>query len=208
MACMLYEEALETIPAVIRTWWLKQNRSFASFIDNFTKLFISPVLCKKEILNLLSMEMNLANITVRARPMSREIVAVYTLDDVSIEMVISLPENYPLGTISVHSDQRKGISCNISKKWLLQLNIFLQHQNGNIMDGLCLWKRYIDKKFEGVEECTICYCVVHGTDYHLPQKQCKTCHKKFHSICLYKWFTESQNSSCPLCRTAFVLQRH
>lgn len=60
--------------------------------------------------------------------MSREIVAVYTLDDVSIEMVISLPENYPLGTISVHSDQRKGISCNISKKWLLQLNIFLQHQ--------------------------------------------------------------------------------
>lgn len=203
VACLMFEEALETIPATVRQWWRKQDRAFASFIDNFTKLFISPVLCNKEIQNILSLDMNLENIVIRARCTSREIVAVYTMDDVSIEMVIALPDNYPLGSISVRSEQRKGISNSISKKWLLQLNLFLQHQNGNIMDGLRLWKRNIDKKFEGVEECTICCCVVHGTNFQLPKIQCKICRKKFHSICLYKWFNESQNSSCPLCRTLF-----
>lgn len=203
VACLMFEEALETIPAVVRQWWRKQDRAFASFIDNFTKLFISPILCSKEIQNILNLDMNLENIVIRARSTSREIVAVYTMDDISIEMIIALPDNYPLGSINVRSEQRKGISSSISKKWLLQLNLFLQHQNGSIMDGLRLWKRNIDKKFEGVEECTICYCVVHGTNFQLPKIQCKICRKKFHSICLYKWFNESQNSSCPLCRNLF-----
>ena len=53
-----------------------------------------------------------------------------------------------------------------------------------IVDGLTLWKRNVDKKFEGVEECMICFSVVHGTNYQLPTIICRVCKKRFHSACL------------------------
>ena len=47
---------------------------------------------------------------------------------VTIEMVITLPPNYPLGSIRVKSEKRVGVSAQQWEKWLLQLNLFLQHQ--------------------------------------------------------------------------------
>merc|ERR1711978_162988 len=85
----------------------------------------------------------------------------------------------------------------------VQLTTFLQHQNGSIVDGLSVWKRNIDKRFEGVEECYICFFVLHGTNHQLPKAACRTCKKKFHGACLYKWFQTSNNSTCPLCRNLF-----
>eukprot|EP00605_Chrysophyceae_sp_TOSAG23-4_P000554 GSChrysophyteH1.ASY1.ANO1.624.1 assembled CDS len=32
------------------------------------------------------------------------------------------------------------------------------------MDGIQLWKKNVDRELEGVEECSICYSVVHVTD--------------------------------------------
>uniref|UniRef100_A0A2R8N1H3 E3 ubiquitin-protein ligase listerin n=1 Tax=Callithrix jacchus TaxID=9483 RepID=A0A2R8N1H3_CALJA len=75
--------------------------------------------------------------------------------------------------------------------------------NGSIMEGLALWKNNVDKRFEGVEDCMICFSVIHGFNYSLPKKACRTCKKKFHSACLYKWFTSSNKSTCPLCRETF-----
>ena len=34
---------------------------------------------------------------------------------------------------------------------MLQLTTFLTHQNGSIHEGLNLWKKNVDKRFEGVE---------------------------------------------------------
>ena len=59
------------------------------------------------------------------------------------------------------------------------------------MDGLRLWKNNIDKRFEGVDECMICFYVLHGTNFQLPRIACRTCKKKFHSSCLV-----SGGSSC------------
>lgn len=59
-------------------------------------------------------------------------------------------------------------------------------QNGSIMEGLALWKNNVDKRFEGVEDCMICFSVIHGFNYSLPKKACRTCKKKFHSACLVR----------------------
>ena len=67
---------------------------------------------------------------------------------------------------------------------ILIINLVLALQNGSILDGLLLWKRSVDKKFEGVEDCMVCFSVIHGTNYQLPRLQCRTCKKKFHSACL------------------------
>ena len=62
--------------------------------------------------------------------------------------------------------------------------MFVFPQNGSMLDGLALWKRNVDKKFAGVEECMVCFSVIHPSNYHLPKLQCKVCKKKFHSACL------------------------
>ena len=67
-----------------------------------------------------------------------------------------------------------------------------------------MWKRNMDKRFEGVEDCCICYSCIHGANFSLPDKRCKTCKNAFHSACLYKWFNSSQQASCPMCRNIWM----
>ncbi|KAK1398101.1 hypothetical protein POM88_007964 [Heracleum sosnowskyi] len=76
-------------------------------------------------------------------------------------------------------------------------------QNGALAEAIRIWKSNFDKEFEGVEECPICYSVVHTSDHNLPRLACKTCKHKFHSACLYKWFSTSHKSTCPLCQSPF-----
>ena len=62
-----------------------------------------------------------------------------------------------------------------------------------MLDGLALWKRNVDKKFAGVEECMVCFSVIHPSNYQLPKLQCKVCKKKFHSACLVSTIPIYQN---------------
>ena len=87
------------------------------------------------------------------------------------------------------------------RKWLLSMRAFLR--DGTIDDAIRLWHQNVEKQFEGVEECPICYMIVHASTGHLPKQECKTCHNKFHAACLYKWFNSSQKSNCPLCQSLF-----
>lgn len=76
-------------------------------------------------------------------------------------------------------------------------------QNGAIAEAIRIWKSNFDKEFQGVEECPICYSIIHTANHSLPRLACKTCKHKFHSACLYKWFSTSHKSTCPLCQTPF-----
>lgn len=70
--------------------------------------------------------------------------------------------------------------------------------------ALLLFKRNVEAKFSGYDEdstCAVCYSIVSPTDHSLPTKPCKTCKKKFHASCLYKWVSTSGSSTCPLCRS-------
>lgn len=57
-------------------------------------------------------------------------------------------------------------------------------QNSSIYEGLMLWKSSLDKRFDGVEECYICFSIVHHDISNLPKITCRTCKKKFHGPCL------------------------
>ncbi|EDW99715.1 uncharacterized protein Dyak_GE22938 [Drosophila yakuba] len=133
---------------------------------------------------------------------TREVLAVYAIDEARMELVITLAPNYPLGAVKVECGKQIGGRAS-SRNVGMQLTIFLTHQNGTIYDGLTMWKNNLDKKFEGVEECYVCYTVIHQDTCQLPKLTCKTCKKKFHGPCLYKWFTTSSKSTCPICRNVF-----
>ncbi|XP_056103772.1 E3 ubiquitin-protein ligase listerin [Rhinichthys klamathensis goyatoka] len=203
LACSVYYGALKDLPAMVRLWWNSQEKRVFSTVDKFTSKYVSGVLSAQEIASVQSSTQTFENMMVKARSATREVIATYSVDDIFIELVIQLPQNYPLGSISVESGRRVGVAVQQWRNWMLQLSTYLTHQNGSILEGLSLWKNNVDKRFEGVEDCMICFSVIHGSNYSLPKKACRTCKKKFHSVCLYKWFTSSNKSTCPLCRETF-----
>ena len=65
---------------------------------------------------------------VKARSAAREVIATYSVDDIYIELVIQLPQNYPLGSITVESGRRVGVAVQQWRNWMLQLSTYLTHQ--------------------------------------------------------------------------------
>ncbi|XP_074957449.1 E3 ubiquitin-protein ligase listerin isoform X1 [Phalacrocorax aristotelis] len=203
LACSVYHITLKDLPAMVRLWWNSCEKRVFSVVDKFTSKYVSSVLSSQEISSVQTSTQLFNGMTVKARSVAREVIATYSVDDIFIELIIQLPSNYPLGSITVESGKRVGVAVQQWRNWMLQLSTYLTHQNGSIMEGLSLWKNNVDKRFEGVEDCMICFSVIHGSNYSLPKKACRTCKKKFHSACLYKWFTSSNKSTCPLCRETF-----
>ncbi|XP_066065312.1 E3 ubiquitin-protein ligase listerin isoform X2 [Chamaea fasciata] len=204
LACSVYHVTLKDLPAMVRLWWNSCEKRVFNVVDKFTSKYVSSVLSSQEISSVQTSTQLFNGMTVKARSAAREVIATYSVDDIFIELIIQLPSNYPLGSITVESGKRVGVAVQQWRNWMLQLSTYLTHQNGSIMEGLSLWKNNVDKRFEGVEDCMICFSVIHGSNYSLPKKACRTCKKKFHSACLYKWFSSSNKSTCPLCRETFL----
>uniref|UniRef100_A0A8C5TGQ1 E3 ubiquitin-protein ligase listerin n=1 Tax=Malurus cyaneus samueli TaxID=2593467 RepID=A0A8C5TGQ1_9PASS len=204
LACSVYHMTLKDLPAMVRLWWNSCEKRVFNVVDKFTSKYVSGVLSSQEISSVQTSTQLFNGMTVKARSAAREVIATYSVDDIFIELIIQLPSNYPLGSITVESGKRVGVAVQQWRNWMLQLSTYLTHQNGSIMEGLSLWKNNVDKRFEGVEDCMICFSVIHGSNYSLPKKACRTCKKKFHSACLYKWFSSSNKSTCPLCRETFL----
>ncbi|KFQ04198.1 E3 ubiquitin-protein ligase listerin, partial [Leptosomus discolor] len=196
LACSVYHITLKDLPAMVRLWWNSCEKRVFNVVDKFTSKYVSSVLSSQEISSVQTSTQLFDGMTVKARSAAREVIATYSVDDIFIELIIQLPSNYPLGSITVESGKRVGVAVQQWRNWMLQLSTYLTHQ-------LSLWKNNVDKRFEGVEDCMICFSVIHGSNYSLPKKACRTCKKKFHSACLYKWFTSSNKSTCPLCRETF-----
>uniref|UniRef100_A0A3Q2YAX3 E3 ubiquitin-protein ligase listerin n=1 Tax=Hippocampus comes TaxID=109280 RepID=A0A3Q2YAX3_HIPCM len=203
LACSVYYDTVQDLPAMVRLWWNSQEKRVSGTVEKFTTKYVSPVLSAQEISSVHSSTQMFESMTVKARSAAREVIATYSVDEIFIELVIQLPQSHPLGSVVVESGRRVGVSVQQWRNWMLQLSTYLTHQNGSIMEGLALWKNNVDKRFEGIEDCMICFSVIHGSNYSLPKKACRTCKKKFHSACLYKWFTSSNKSTCPLCRESF-----
>ena len=87
---------------------------------------ISPALCASD---LQCCTKAWDNMTIRVRPLAREVIATYKLNDEgSMELVIQLPTNYPLGNINVETGRKVGVTSSQWRNWMLQLTTFLMHQ--------------------------------------------------------------------------------
>uniref|UniRef100_A0A5K3EQN1 E3 ubiquitin-protein ligase listerin n=1 Tax=Mesocestoides corti TaxID=53468 RepID=A0A5K3EQN1_MESCO len=147
---------------------------------------------------------SVGSIDVRGRPLSREIITTYHFSsDQSLEMVITLPENFPLSPVNVEAGHKTGAPTSNWRAWIVHLSVFINNQNGSILDGIGLWLRNLKKKFDGIEDCAICYSVIHDRNFSFPRMQCRVCKKRFHNECMYRYFQTSRNPTCPLCRSVF-----
>lgn len=68
------------------------------------------------------------NMQVKTRRSAREVAAVYTVEDMSMELVVKLAPNHPLGVVSVESGRKIGVAAAQWRSWMLQMTTFLTHQ--------------------------------------------------------------------------------
>lgn len=182
-SCFLYVQALRYLPVIVRKWWHDLNSRQKTIVDKITTNCVSTQLCQNELRSLTDNRDHYDNMQLTVHLSSREVLATYTIDEAHLELVITLPSNHPLGAVKVDCGKQIGGRLQ-SRVLVMQLALFLTHQNGSIQDVLLLWKRNLDRKFEGVEECYVCYSVIHQDTCQLPKLSCKTCKKKFHGPCL------------------------
>ena len=132
--------------------------------------------------------------------MSREVTATYMQDDFLLSVVVKLPLSFPFRRAEVDCSKTFGVSENRWKRWALQITQMLNNQGGTVNDALVLWKENVDKEFEGVEPCPVCYSVLHVKTHKLPGVECNTCHNRFHIDCLSQWFRSSGKNDCVICQ--------
>ncbi|KAK7372192.1 hypothetical protein VNO80_05564 [Phaseolus coccineus] len=204
LAGAIYGLMLQVLPAYVRGWFSDlRDRNTSAVIESFTRTCCSPPLIANELSQIKKADFRDENFSVSVSKSANEIVATYTKDETGMDLVIRLPASYPLRPVDVDCTRSLGIAETKQRKWLMSMMLFVRNQNGALAEAIGIWKRNFDKEFEGVEECPICYSVIHTTDHSLPRLACKTCKHKFHSACLCKWFSTSHKSSCPLCQSPF-----
>lgn len=94
----------------------------------FTTSVITPQLCQREMQLVQNSSIRFDNMLVKARPSAREVAAVYTVEDMSMELVVKLAPNHPLGVVSVESGRKIGVANAQWRSWMLQMTTFLTHQ--------------------------------------------------------------------------------
>ncbi|CAH0480828.1 unnamed protein product [Peronospora belbahrii] len=201
------------LPAMVRSWWNDDcSRATRSWAAKYFENHITPSVfaAELEIIQMAS-ESNSSSggawdneeMTVKGSRVSREITATYVKDEYALEMVVRVPSSYPLRCVEVECTKRIGISEDRWRRWVLQIIRVTSSRDGSLLDAVLLWKHNVDKEFEGVEPCPICYFILNPKNMSLPSLPCKTCSNKYHNSCLYKWFNQSGKNKCPICQQPF-----
>lgn len=133
IACCVYRRSLETLPALVRQWWMEQDKCVSGIVEKFTAKHVSPLLCARELQVIQETSGSFESITIKARPATREVIATYNVEESHMELTITLPANMPFGTISVESGNRVGVTKPQWRNWMLQLTVFLGFQVGFVV---------------------------------------------------------------------------
>ncbi|KAH7313192.1 hypothetical protein BKA65DRAFT_517509 [Rhexocercosporidium sp. MPI-PUGE-AT-0058] len=206
----LYYLCLNYTPGLVRTWWFScDSRQTSLAVDSWTRKFFSPLVVEDTLDEVEKWASNQEppaddekDLVIKVSKRSKEIFAGYEVDELMMQIVIRFPDNYPLEGVKVEGLNRVAVSEKKWLSWLRNTQGVITFSNGSIIDGLTAFQKNVTGALKGHTECAICYSII-GPDKKTPDKRCQTCSNLFHSNCLYKWFSSSNQSTCPLCRNPF-----
>lgn len=198
---------LKYTSGLFRAWYIdcrsKQTRvAVESWMTKyFSPLIIADALDEVQIWadNQEPPAMDEQELAVRVARAAREVTAGYEVDESQAAISIRIPPSYPIENVAVAGLHRVAVSEKKWQSWIMTTQGVITFSNGNIIDGLQVFKRNIVGALKGQSECAICYSII-STDKRMPDKRCTTCKNLFHRTCLYKWFQTSNQNTCPLCR--------
>jgi len=142
-----------------------------------------------------------ARAQVRYAARARQATVTFSQSDLSVDVVLTFPASFPLAPVKIEVPNMVGISETRFRRWVLQLQ--KQIDVGALATGLSYWFSNLASIVEGLEDCPICYSLVHLTSRTLPRSKCATCKHLFHNECIFKWFRTSTKNTCPLCQSPF-----
>jgi hypothetical protein len=201
---------LRAMPAAARSFWERlPRRRDRDLVERLIARVYSPGLVQAEtqaaiaLLDAQKDQFPDAEASVVRR--QRQIVLQLARDEVNAELTVQVPESFPLRMATAEMPEKMpGIPKPRVRNWMLQSRQVLAGPNPmGVARAMLMWSRSFALFFEGVEDCPICYCLVHLTTGTIPRKACPTCKHKFHNECLYHWFKTSSKSTCPLCNQPF-----
>ncbi|KAL5045337.1 hypothetical protein BDW71DRAFT_184109 [Aspergillus fruticulosus] len=206
----LYFLCLRHLANLTKAWWIDAKKRIKGPVETWTEKSISPLVIG-DALERVTQWMSTQDqdeeraLNVKVSWKTAEIIASIPVDEESppVSISITLPAAYPLHPALVLGRSRVLVDERKWKSWLLTIQGVIMFANGNLEDGLLAFRRNVQGALKGQSECAICYSVI-STDMQTPNKRCATCKNAFHSVCLYRWFKSSNQSSCPLCRNQFT----
>ncbi|KAJ5274712.1 hypothetical protein N7505_003257 [Penicillium chrysogenum] len=206
----LYYLCLRYSANMTKNWWIDTKKRIKGPVEAWTEKYISPLVVEDALKSvthwIATQDANEERaLEVKISPKTGEIIASIPVDEESppVAISITLPPAYPLQPALVVGRSRVLVDEKKWKSWLLTIQGVIMFANGNLVDGLLAFRRNVQGALKGQSECAICYSVI-STDMQTPNKRCATCKNTFHSVCLFRWFKSSNQSTCPLCRNNFV----
>ncbi|XWX01138.1 hypothetical protein V2A60_009163 [Cordyceps javanica] len=203
----LYYLVLKYTPGLFRTWYIDcRSKQTRIAVEAWTTKYYSPLIIGDNLDDVQKWAdtqeapaMDEQELQVRVSKAAREVTAGYEVDEAQASIVIKVPASYPIEGVTVASLNRVAVTDRKWQSWIMTTQGVITFSNGNIIDGLQVFKRNIIGALKGQSECAICYSII-STDKRMPDKRCTTCKNLFHRTCLYKWFQSSNQNTCPLCR--------
>ena len=200
LAKLVIFRSIEIFPTLTKHWWEMDCPKYSSQnVLAFVESSVSMEILKGQLSEIGKAEA-FGDMNVTGNSASREVTATYVQDDFTLSVIIKLPLSFPFRRAEVDCSKTLGVPESRWKRWALQITMMLNNQGGTLQDALLLWKENVDKEFEGVEPCPICYSVLHVKTHKLPEMECKTCCNRFHTDCLTQWFRNSGKSACVICQ--------
>eukprot|EP00871_Galdieria_phlegrea_P005921 jgi/Galph1/816/GphlegSOOS_G5511.1 len=182
---------LAQLPALSRRWFTDSvTHELKNKVEGFVRKYVSPSIIEREF-DLLKTTLNdtegSGNLKLKPIFVTREVFAVYSFTDTTIEIVLRLPEDFPLRLVQVEAKTAIGMPEAKWRKTVLAMCSLLSMKDGNLREAIDIWRCSLDKQFEGIEECPICYTILHMSNGTLPRLGCLTCKHKFHAA----WYVSS-----------------
>lgn len=202
--------ALRMAPAAVRSFWEQlPRRRDRDLVEKLVARSFSPTIVQAEAAaataQLEAQQDRLPDIEASVSRRPKQLVLNLSREDLRAELCVQLPAAFPLRLAMAEPPEKMpGIPKPRIRNWMLQARQVLAGQRPLVVGRVMLmWARSFALFFEGVEDCPICYNVVHLTTQTIPRKACPTCKHKFHNECLYHWFKTSSKTTCPLCNQPF-----
>lgn len=189
-------------PRILREIWLcNSNNKTQIILQKLVINYFSPTIIPIEFSHIPLIVEKMSNpdrkIIFDHNISSRTIKISYSERGFTATLSFTFSQQYPLIIPKVNIPNVVGISKKQNSNWLISVIKAVRYKN--VTHAILTWVNNLSLYLDGIEDCLICYSIVHPQYRSLPRKRCNTCNNIFHSECIYKWFRTSNKVTCPLC---------
>ncbi|KAJ1963888.1 hypothetical protein IWQ62_003085, partial [Dispira parvispora] len=166
LAVNLWYNSLWLLPTVVRRWWEGcRNRQLIQEIERFTTRYFSPLIIAQELqlvdkhTGIQDLVKKYSSLSVRTHPNSGSCSIRFEIDDTTIDLVLRMPTSYPLQLTQVECADASIVGDDRWQAWRRNAHALAQQSDHRFADLIYHFTRNIAYRFDGVEECYICYSV-------------------------------------------------